>query len=133
MTIDELKSYRYIKQEIEHIRRQIAEADKDMCYLQSVIINDMPKGSMAVNSLERAIEKKDRLSMLYLEKINQLSALQFKIEYAISQLSPVEREVIRLRYIDCMRFEKIAIKTNYAIRNIFYIHSKAVEKLKRLQ
>ena len=133
MTIEELKSYRQIKREIGHIRSQIAEADKNMVYLQSVIISDMPRGGEAVSKLEKAIEQKDKLCGLLYHEIERLSKLQIKIEYAISQLPPSEREVMRLRYIDGLRFEKIALKTNYAVRNIFYIHRKAVDKLKRLQ
>lgn len=131
MTIEELKEYRSIKREIDHIRTQIAEADKNMTYLQSIVISDMPKGGTAVNKLERAIENKDKLFELLCQKIEQLSTAQIKIEYAISQLPPMEREIMRLRYIDGLRFEKIALKTNYAVRNIFYIHRKAVDKLKR--
>jgi len=73
------------------------------------------------------------LQTMYEEKIQALVERQIEIEKAIDRLDPIERRLIRLRYIDCNDWDDICDEIVYSERQMFNIHGIALEKLKRLQ
>ena len=68
---------------------------------------------------------------LYREKLDELVALQVRIEKAIDSLDPIERELFRYRYIDGLEWHQIEAKMHYSSTSVHRIHSLALEKLKK--
>lgn len=110
MTKEQLQNYQAIKKEKCQIERRL-------------------------QSLEKRPESEQELLQpireLYREKLDELVALQVSIEKAIDSLGPVERELFRYRYIDCLEWHQVAAKIHYSYQQTFRIHDAALIKLKK--
>lgn len=109
MTKEQLRNYQAIKKEKSQIERRLRSLEKRPEEEQEVLkpIRD-----------------------LYREKLEALVALQVRIEQAIASLGPVERELFRYRYIDCLEWHQVAAKIHYSWQQTHRIHSAALVKLK---
>ena len=68
----------------------------------------------------------------YTKKLEELVAAQLEIERAIETLDPIERELMRLRYIDGLSWYKIMTRINYSEQQTHRIHARALIKLKKI-
>lgn len=110
MTKEQLRQHRSIKREICQIERRIAELE-DLTAHQDIT---------------------QPLQDLYREKLQQLVNSQIRIEKAIESLSPTERELMRLRYIDGADWTEVAATIHYEWTQTHRIHSRALGKIKNL-
>ena len=110
MTKDELREYRSIKMEVCQIERRIE----------------------AMEGRTDDIGYTDTLRELYREKLKALLDLQLRIEKAIESLSPTERELMRLRYIDGEEWVDVAETIHYEWTQTHRIHARALNKIKNL-
>ena len=63
-------------------------------------------------------------------EIHDLVRAKNEIRETISSLSnPVERNVLRLRYLCGKKWEEIAVDTNYSWRQVHYIHGAALKNI----
>ena len=111
MTKEQLREYRSIKIEICQLERRIYEMDV-LCHLNEDITYPLIR--------------------LYREKLAELIEGQLKIEKAIESLNPVERELMRLRYIDGADWTEVAATIHYEWTQTHRIHAKALAKIKNL-
>lgn len=112
MTKEQLRNYQKIKREKHQIEQRLRRLEEQPESESEILLP---------------------LRELYWEKLTALVALQLNIEQAIETLKPVERELIRLRYIDCLPWHQIAVRINYSEQQTYLIHSKALQKLKKLE
>ena len=108
MTKEELRQYRSTKIEIRQLERRILELElhgHDFDLVQP-------------------------LRDLYRERLQVLIAGQLKIEQAIESLSPTERELMRLRYIDGADWTEVAATINYEWAQTHRVHARALAKIK---
>lgn len=133
MTEKDLQSYRSLCREMKQIESKIKQLEHSKYSIKSPSWSDMPKynfrdndkiGNILVN-IEEQIEK-------YWEKYKELLELQSKIEKAIGNLEPIEREVIRYKYFDNKRFEEISCIIKYSYITVRRIHKKAIEKIENI-
>lgn len=87
-----------------------------------------------LQSLEKRPESEQELlqpiRVLYREKLDELVALQVRIEKAIDSLGPIERKLLRYRYIDGLEWHKVEAKMHYSTTSVHRIHREALTKLK---
>lgn len=110
MTKEQLREYRSIKIEVSQIERRIEELE----------------------GLGHDADIIKPLRELYREKLASLIEGQLKIEKAIEELNPTERELIRLRYIDGAEWIDIAEAIHFEWAQTHRIHAKALAKIKNL-
>ena len=110
MTKEQLREYRSIKIEVSQIERRIEELE----------------------GLEHEADIAKPLRELYREKLASLIEGQLRIEKAIEELNPTERELIRLRYIDGAEWIDIAEAIHFEWAQTHRIHAKALAKIKNL-
>lgn len=97
------------------------------------LLSDMPKGGQGRNQLEDAVcaiyELEQELSGRILESI----AVRKEIEMAIEAVqNPVYRDVLKRRYIDGDKWEKIAVDINYSYRHLVHVlHPKALRMVNK--
>ena len=131
MNNEELFQYSDIKKEIEHIKEQIARLNSQMINPRTTILSDMPKGPIADNDqMLNNLIKLDELRNKYISLLEELCDRQLQIEEQIKNLEPIERDLIRYRYFDGLKWKDIFEKIGYAQRQTFRIHDKAMLKLK---
>ena len=110
MTKDQLRQYRSIKIEICQIERRIVELEH----------------------LGQGADIAEPLRDLYCKKLADLIECQLRIEKAIEGLEPIERELMRLRYIDGAEWIDVAEAIHYEWTQTHRIHAKALEKIRDL-
>lgn len=132
MTTDEVKAY--LRQAYKLDRRLQREQMK-LEKLRSAIEYRSPSfegagghgsgdkiGSAVTNIIERG-QRVDELTALYTAKYEE-------IENTIKALhDDVLEEVLELRYLDYMKWEKIALHMNYTERRVLQLHGEALKKI----
>ena len=110
MTKEQLRQYRSIKIEICQIERRIEELE----------------GYAHSSDLLQPLQE------LYRQKLQTLVEGQLQIERAIESLTPTERELMRLRYIDGADWTEVAATIHYEWTQTHRIHARALAKITHL-
>ena len=110
MTKEQLRQYRSIKVETSQIERRLTELER----------------------IGHDDDLTQPLRDLYREKLKELVEGQLKIEKAIEDLNPIERELIRLRYFDGADWTEVAATINYEWAQTHRVHARALAKIKNL-
>ena len=132
MTKEMLKKYGSIKKEKERIKARIEEIESMLYSPRNQNLSGMPTAHDAPNeTMEKLIEKKERLLKVYKSFLLQLDETELNIENAIETLAdPAARSILRLRYIDGLKWEQICVKMGYEWSHTHRIHKNALETLK---
>ena len=131
MNKDELNKYTETKREIEIIEDKIEYLKEKKTSIKSMVITDMPRGSNSENDrLGILLGEIEELINIYNEKQIRLIKQQIKIEEAISILDdPIDRNIMRLRYLEGMKWEKICVEVNYRWAQVHRHHKSILEKI----
>ena len=131
MTKEELNKYTETKREIEIIEDKIEYLKEKKTSIKSMVITDMPRGSNSENDrLGILLGEIEELLNIYNEKQIRLIKQQIKIEEAISILDdPIDRNIMRLRYLEGMKWEKICVEVNYRWAQVHRHHKSILEKI----
>lgn len=124
-----LAQYKDVKKEITHIEEQIAMLDSRLTSPRTAVITDMPSGPHNQTQLEDGIIKLVQLKEKYLKMLEELCNQQMAIENEIESLDPIERDLIRCRYFNGLKWEEVQKEVGYAQRQTRRIHDRAIEKL----
>lgn len=111
MTKEQLRKYQAIKREKRHLEQMLRASER--------------QAESEQESLQPLLE-------LYRKKLDALVERQVRIEQAIDSLEPVERDLLRYRYIDGMEWHQVANKIHYSQQQTYRLHEKALKKLKNL-
>ena len=126
---DKLNQYRSIKRERELILQRINEMVAERCSPSSPRLDGMPRGSSNGDAMTNYLYRKDKLERLYIEKGRALAAEQLAIEELIESLEPLERALMRCKYLDGMTWEAVCMTINYGWTQTHKIHARALDKL----
>lgn len=129
MTKVELQRHYYLAKEAEQIKIKLNQLRAQKDNVKSPIIDGMPKQMSNGSSIESLIVKYAELENSYKAKLFEIAEEQMKIEDAIDSLEPIERTLIRYRYIDHLKWENICILMNYSWRQVHNIHHRALQNL----
>lgn len=130
ITKEELRQYADLVKERDDILERICQKDAAIKSASIQHITGMPRAEgNNVDKIGRAVAQIDSLKELYYTKLQEIEATLFKIEKAISKLDPLERRLIRMRYIDCKAWEDICYELGYAWANTHRIHASVLQKL----
>ena len=103
MTKQDLREYRNIKEELTELNRLTAKIE--------------PHAT-------------EELRAAYTAKRESLSARLLHVEQVIEGLEPIERRVLRLRYIDGREWHQVAAAIHYSWQQTHRIHARALLKIK---
>ena len=128
---EELNKYTETKREIEIIEDKIEYLKEKKTSIKSMVITDMPRGSNSENDrLGILLGEIEELINIYNEKQIRLIKQQIEIEEAISILDdPIDRNIMRLRYLEGMKWEKICVEVNYRWAQVHRHHKSILEKI----
>lgn len=131
MTKEELKEYIETKREIKIIEEKIEFLESKKTSIKSMIIDDMPKPEPEQDRLGELLGEIEELIDIYNKKQDKLFKQQMKIEKCIDKLDNAkERNIMRLRYLEGHKWEKVCVETNYSWENVHRIHRKILSKIK---
>lgn len=125
-----LGEYRAIKAEQRQIQRQIDDLDGAP---GGVNLDGLPRGSGTGDPTGAIVVKRDSLREAYKEKLAELLEAQRRIEAMIEGLEPVERSLLRHRYIEGLSWEGVCVEMHYSWRQTHNIHARALDKLAEME
>lgn len=88
----------------------------------------LPHSNFAADRLSGIVAKIADLDAAREPLQAELSAIKWQIEQSMDKLTPTERRLIRLRYLQALAWGEVAREMQYCERNVYYIHSAALEK-----
>ena len=130
MTKEQLMEYRFIRREIDQIREIMRQMRMEAEGLHAVSLTGMPGAAgKQTDRVGAAIARYLEASQPYADKLDALTAKQAEIEYAIASLPQLEREMMRYRYLQGMRWEDICVRMHYSWRQVHRLHAAALKRL----
>ncbi|MGN0663953.1 MAG: sigma factor-like helix-turn-helix DNA-binding protein [Negativibacillus sp.] len=135
MTTEEVKtwlrSYRYLKSEAERLEEELAywrsKAEK-----MTRELSGMPSGSGGGDKVPACVEKIWELERDLSAKLAGMVEQRQEIERAIEALPDKQKQLMRYRYIDGMKWEKVAVEMNMEYRWVLRIHGRALQEICKL-
>lgn len=86
--------------------------------------------SSSDNQLEATVSKIVDMEKEIGASIDKLDQARRQVESAIDSMpNPVQRNVLRLRYLNGKNLEQVAEEMNYTYRNVCYLHGKALDQM----
>ncbi len=120
-----LKRYRIARRREKQILEEIQKLRMDKMF-PSLAIDGMPKGSNQCDLSDYAAAVDHQLELLKRERLQRVRVYQ-EIEQQIRIMTDEEeQEVLRLRYIDGHKWEKVAAGMGYSWKQIHRIHARAL-------
>lgn len=130
MTKQDLRQYTRLGIELKGLQDKIETLENKLTSPKGQIITDMPRGGPAVDLTDQMSKLID-LKNLYTVKYNMRFDQQMKIESAIDTLEdPVERALVRYKYIDGLTWEEVCVKIDYGWDRTHHLHRLSLHKLK---
>lgn len=132
MTKDKLKEYTNILKEIKIIEEKIEYLEEQKTSVKSQVITDMPQNTNSEKDrLGKLLGQLEELLEIYYEKKSRAMKTQLEIEEAVEKLdNAVERNIMRLRYIEDLKWEEVCVEMSYSWENIHRIHRNILNKIK---
>lgn len=132
MTKEELKEYIETKGEIKIIEEKIEFLKEKKTSIKSMVITDEPRCCNSESDrLGKLLGEIEELIDVYNKKQDKLFKQQMKIEKCIDKLdSAKERNIMRLRYLEGHKWEKVCVETNYSWEGIHKVHRRILNKIK---
>lgn len=133
MTKDELKkqlhSYRDLEAERKQIKMELEKVEALMTSAKGTNWDEMPRGSGKSDPILSVVIQHIHLQERYREKLSELAAAQTAIEDMIEGLEPLERKLMRHRYIEGMCWEEVCVAMCYSWRQTHNIHGRALDQI----
>lgn len=130
MDIRTLKSYYGLKREVQYLEEKISTLrDRQTSIRSSSDVNMTPGGSVSGDKIGDSVAMISDMQSIYESKVSELSEKMKEIEQAIEVLDPIERIIIRARYIDGEYIESICGIIGYGYRHTKRLHGIALRKL----
>lgn len=130
MTIKcKLQEYKWIKENIQNLEDRLLEIDTKLQKITNTLQADIVQTTKDSDKWTLLIQKKiDLQELINAELANGYEKME-KIEKLIADLPEREKLLMRLRYIDCLEWEKICVTMHYSWRQMHYIHADALKNL----
>ena len=133
LTKTDLKRYIGLKSEAEELNHQINRLEDDITTLRGIAIDGMPKSRNSGDCIGNMVIKLEELREQYYNKLNSALEELGKIEGVLDNLTePIERRLIRKRYIEDKDWDDICEEMNYSWRQIHRIHSAVLIKISKM-
>ncbi|MDB2049606.1 sigma factor-like helix-turn-helix DNA-binding protein [Clostridium perfringens] len=129
MTQKELEQFLILKEEVDDLAEQRDFLLEHKTSIKSQIISDMPSGSSGFKTADDLMIKINDIIIKLSKKLVILGELILNIETTIENLEPLERKLIRYRYINDLTFYQIAMKLNYSERHTKRLHKEILNKI----
>lgn len=128
-----LSAYLDAAKERKQVEERLEVLNARLVSVGSQRLDGMPRGGSGGDNKPDLLDAKDRLVARYMGLCDQLVRTQLAIEEAIEGLEPIERMVIRYRYLEGLTWEQVCVAVDYAWRNTHRIHARALDKLAEME
>lgn len=130
MTKEELKQYQALKLEKQQLEELLEEIELAKTAPKSPKMDAAPRGGSRHSGLEDIVAKYEEIEAMYTAKRAEIADRLLAIETAIETLGPIERRMMRYRYIDGLKWEEVCVAMSYSWNQMHLIHRQALNKLR---
>lgn len=124
-----LRQYRAILREIAHLEEEKRRVLDGLLAPPSG--DGTPRGSGEHDRIGSAVARRDKYQRMIDRKLDKLIALRREIESAVAALPPKDRYLIRLRYIDGLRWEDVAAELHYGYQWTLTLHGRILQRMEK--
>lgn len=124
-----LHQYQNLKREQRQIQSELERIDPETTSVSSPNMDGMPRGSGVSKPTEAGALARISIMERYQEQLDKLSEEQLALEKLIEDLDPVERMVLRYRYLEGLPWESVCVAVSYSWRRVHHFHASALDKL----
>lgn len=124
-----LRQYRSLLREIDELEQEKQRVLER--YLSPGQPTGMPGAGGKDSSLEDTVVRRMQYQRVIDDKLDVLISLRQQIEAAIGSLPSDERRLIRLYYIDGLRWERVALEINYSVQHVWRLHGQILERMRQ--
>lgn len=125
-----LHSYNGARDECKQIDNQLKALEIAATSPRIQAMDGMPRGSGGGDAMASIVAELVQLEEKYKDKLHRLHTAMAEVEDLIDSLDdPVERQVLRCRYIEGLIWEEVCVKLAYSWRQTHRIHGAALDKL----
>ena len=115
------KTHLNLTKECEHLEKLIAKKEGELKKVKSIL------KTLKIDELEKEVEA---LSLKFHDRYLQSLKEKQAIENAIDSLNdPMERTLMRLRYLEALEWVDICLEINYERTQTHRIHKKTLDKI----
>lgn len=125
----QLAEYLDVKKEYAQVLEKLREVEAVMTSPRAQKLDGMPRGGSGGDPMSSIVAQHIALEEKYQQQLGRLAAAQEAVENMIESLEPVERRLMRHRYIDGLSWERVCVAMSYSWRQTHNIHSAALDKL----
>lgn len=127
-----LNDIRKLDNEIQTLKEQIDRLRQDAEGVRAMELTDMPKGGKTRDMGDAVADVVD-LQMLCAEYISDLVRRKSDAMACISKIEGSElRNVLFLRYMQCLEWDEIIDRLHYSRRTVFHLHGEALQEFSKL-
>lgn len=124
-----LNSYKKACCKLRNLEEQLDAVRESKSSVQGLTYSDMPKGTNQSDLSDYMVRVDNLLTKIEKAKIECLNA-KLDIENKIADMEDgTECDVLRKRYLEGKKWEKICIEIDYSWRQTHYIHGSALSNL----
>ena len=132
MTRKDLQDFRKLIIERASLQNQIKGLDTQIQHI-TPSYGAQPRGGKSADNADKIL-KLVELKKEYERRNDNIADKQIKIEAVLNHLDdPVERAVLRSRYIDNMSWSRVSDEIRYSMSRMFDIHKSALKNFEKIK
>lgn len=125
-----LHSYNSVRWECKQIAGQLEALETAATSPRIQALDGMPHGHGGGDAMAGIVAELVQMEEKYKAKLHRLNASLAEVEDMIDSLEdPIERRLMRCRYIEGMVWEEVCVEMGYSWRQTHRIHGGALDKL----
>lgn len=125
-----LHRYNHLRWEAAQIAEQIGQLRATAEAPRSQAMDGLPRSSGSGDAMAGIVAELVQLEEKYMAKLHRLNVAMAEVEDMIGSLEdPVERRLMRCRYIEGMVWEEVCVEMNYSWTQTHRIHGRILDKL----
>ena len=124
-----LHRYRDLEAERQQIALELKKMEEFLGVPKGTSWDGMPKAPGVGDPVFGVVSQHLALQERYQRQLEKLANAQAEIEDLIESLEPLERKLMRHRYIEGLGWEAVCVAMNYSWRQTHRIHSTILDKI----
>ena len=128
-----LREYERAEKRVKEIQRRLEDLEDQCTNVTMALDSDRVQTSPQPDKIGRVVAMKVDLTEKLVEAEADALDTMNRIYEVLNQIEdPDYQRLLRLRYIKCLKWEDITDQMHYEVRNIFYIHGRALVEVEKL-
>ena len=127
--LNRVRRQNYILKQTE---KEMNEVRADILTLRASSLSEHVSGSKNSDTADKYIRLEKYMEKVNAERDNLIDMRNEAKGFIRAMPDPMQQAVLYARYINCEDWERIAVDMEFSLRNVFYVHGRALRSFERL-